>query len=445
MFHIVDFISAEKKETEVVPSSWVQDGMSYWPPYSSTERCTRAVKRQETPDKTWGLFDVNIRYTRDTYEEARHKLPMAVVQSDLQTEEDDHPAYMKRKGRGRNTQIFSDTESEDEPSAKFPRKDRSVTSKGLPPAPVIRPPEDRRETPGTSNTQTRTEPNIQQQLCDRKCYLWLPPETSSLGKAPDSNLDEVPDLTDLRLPMSSLEDLKRVEGQLSDQGIKKNLTAYLGLSGGMTTKENVWRILGKLLTNALAMKINWRGANGKQAFEPLALKSVVIGHLPTQTIKEGFYEIAGLFSGLLVGDRGYACQPFLMTPYPDPNTRPQNYFNVALNRTRVEIEMTFGILKARFNCLRGLRVAPDRACQVVTACVVLHNVASIRRERAPPVSQQPPDVVDPITLDYPTGRAAPGVPDAEIEKYIKRWMQLSPDRDGGRKRRERGRSDQTEE
>ena len=37
----------------------------------------------------------------DTYEEARHKLPMAVVQSDLQTEEeeDDRPAYIKRKGR----------------------------------------------------------------------------------------------------------------------------------------------------------------------------------------------------------------------------------------------------------------------------------------------------------------------------------------------------------
>uniref|UniRef100_A0A8C9Z0P6 Harbinger transposase-derived nuclease n=1 Tax=Sander lucioperca TaxID=283035 RepID=A0A8C9Z0P6_SANLU len=144
------------------------------------------------------------------------------------------------------------------------------------------------------------------------------------------------------------------------------------------------------------------------------------GHLPTQTIKKGFYEIAGfprvigaidcthipisaplgvnegdfvnrksshsinvqvnhkeqatrLFSGLLVGDPGYACQPFLMTPYSDPN--------------------------------RATELAPDQACQIVTACVVLHNVATIRKERAPPVSQQPPDVVDPITIDYPTGRA----------------------------------------
>uniref|UniRef100_A0A4W5QXM2 Uncharacterized protein n=1 Tax=Hucho hucho TaxID=62062 RepID=A0A4W5QXM2_9TELE len=92
-----------------------------------------------------------------------------------------------------------------------------------------------------------------------------------------STLDEVPDLTDLRLPMSSLEDLRRVEGQLSDQDLKKNLTIYLGLSGGMTTKENVWRILSKLLTNGLAMKMNWIRANGKPAFEPLALKSFVIG------------------------------------------------------------------------------------------------------------------------------------------------------------------------
>ncbi|KAK6315770.1 hypothetical protein J4Q44_G00132940 [Coregonus suidteri] len=76
--------------------------------------------------------------------------------------------------------------------------------------------------------------------------------------------------------MSSLEDLRRVEVKLSDQDLKNDLTIYLGLSGGMTTKENVWRILSKLLTNGLAMKKNWRGANGKQAFEPLALKSVVI-------------------------------------------------------------------------------------------------------------------------------------------------------------------------
>ncbi|KAF3860560.1 hypothetical protein F7725_000815 [Dissostichus mawsoni] len=37
---------------------------------------------------------------------------------------------------------------------------------------------------------------------------------------------------------------------------------------------------------------------------------------------------------------------------------PQTRCNVAHAKTRVKIEMTFGLLKARFTCLRGLRVAP---------------------------------------------------------------------------------------
>lgn len=113
----------------------------------------------------------------------------------------------------------------------------------------------------------------------------------------------------------------------------------------------------------------------------------------------------GLFSGVLIGDRGYACLPVLMRAYPDPDAGPQTRYNAALTKTRVRIEMTFGILKARVTCLRGLRVAPDWACRIISACVVLHNITTIRKERAPPVNPQPPDVVEPITLDHPSGRA----------------------------------------
>ncbi|XP_029548437.1 uncharacterized protein LOC115149627 [Salmo trutta] len=193
MFHIVDFISVEKKETEVVPSSWVQDGMSYWPPYTSTGRCTRAVKRQEAPDETWDLFDVNIRFARAILREILTSIEM-----------------IKQKQK-------------------------------------------------------------------------------------------------LILPQ-----LQKLQYYIHYICVFVFQTMYLRLSGGMTTKGNVWRILSKLLTNVLAMKMNWRGANGKQAFEPLALKSVVIG---------------------------------------------------------------------------------------------------------------------------PVRRSHSEVPDVEIEKYVKRWMQLAPDRDGGRKRR----------
>jgi hypothetical protein len=42
-------------------------------------------------------------------------------------------------------------------------------------------------------------------------------------QAKRSTLDEVPNLTDLRLTMSSLEYLRRVEGQLSDEDLEKDL------------------------------------------------------------------------------------------------------------------------------------------------------------------------------------------------------------------------------
>ncbi|KAJ8365119.1 hypothetical protein SKAU_G00139500 [Synaphobranchus kaupii] len=77
--------------------------MSYWPPYKDRERCNRAVMRAEPPEDSWGeLLDVKIRATKNSYGEARLLLPTALNTSDLQTEdEDDRPAYLKRKKRSR--------------------------------------------------------------------------------------------------------------------------------------------------------------------------------------------------------------------------------------------------------------------------------------------------------------------------------------------------------
>ncbi|XP_077084689.1 putative nuclease HARBI1 [Siphateles boraxobius] len=126
----------------------------------------------------------------------------------------------------------------------------------------------------------------------------------------------------------------------------------------------------------------------------------------------------GQFDGLLVGDETYACQSFLMTPYPDPETTPQHDFNMALSQTRLKIDTTLAVLKARFNCLRDLRVSPERASQIVGACVVLHNIATIRKERVPDEYYLPhddDDDVDPITRDHPAGRA---VRDAITAEYF---------------------------
>ncbi|XP_024118385.1 putative nuclease HARBI1 [Oryzias melastigma] len=113
---------------------------------------------------------------------------------------------------------------------------------------------------------------------------------------------------------------------------------------------------------------------------------------------------SGEVVGFLLGNRGYPCQPTLMTPHPEPEEGPQQLFNQAHNRTRARVEMTIGLLKARFQCLRHLRVRPERACDIIVACVVLHNIAIIRGEQHPAIQIQEPED-DPIQpADYQDGR-----------------------------------------
>ena len=77
--------------------------------------------------------------------------------------------------------------------------------------------------------------------------------------------------------------------------------------------------------------------------------------------------------GYLVGDSGYRLYSFLMTPYANPSEQQEQKFNKELSRARVSIEIAFGILKQRFNCLRGLRVPLERVALIVTVCCKLHN------------------------------------------------------------------------
>ncbi|XP_052084585.1 putative nuclease HARBI1 [Mytilus californianus] len=88
-----------------------------------------------------------------------------------------------------------------------------------------------------------------------------------------------------------------------------------------------------------------------------------------------------LADGLILGDSGYACRPFLMTPYPNPRERHQQRFNRAHSSTRSIIERAFGILKRRFHVLHSeVRMKPEKVCRVFGAYAVLHNIALTRNE-----------------------------------------------------------------
>ena len=101
--------------------------------------------------------------------------------------------------------------------------------------------------------------------------------------------------------------------------------------------------------------------------------------------------------GILVGDSGYACTTYLMTPYPSPSTAAQENFNAAHTKTRVIVEQSFGRWKRRFHVLHSeIRMTPERACSVIRPCAVLHNIAVLLNE---PMDDDPlvddPEGIDP--------------------------------------------------
>ncbi|XP_052258075.1 putative nuclease HARBI1 [Dreissena polymorpha] len=80
----------------------------------------------------------------------------------------------------------------------------------------------------------------------------------------------------------------------------------------------------------------------------------------------------GQHAGLLIGDSGYGCSRYLLTPYLRPVNQSEDRFNRSLCRTRVMIEQTFGMLKNRFGILgRKIRATPTRAVQHISACIFL--------------------------------------------------------------------------
>ncbi|KAI2650680.1 hypothetical protein H4Q32_000720 [Labeo rohita] len=84
----------------------------------------------------------------------------------------------------------------------------------------------------------------------------------------------------------------------------------------------------------------------------------------------------GELQGVLLGDSGYPLKPWLLTPFLNPVTAAQTRYNTAHAKTRNVIERCFGVLKRRFHCLHGeLKMKPERVCNIICACVVLHNLA----------------------------------------------------------------------
>uniref|UniRef100_A0A914WV46 DDE Tnp4 domain-containing protein n=1 Tax=Plectus sambesii TaxID=2011161 RepID=A0A914WV46_9BILA len=95
-----------------------------------------------------------------------------------------------------------------------------------------------------------------------------------------------------------------------------------------------------------------------------------------------FYYISakwpGSVSAVLLGDSIYPTNEWLipMKSVNSPTANEERFYK-AHAKTRRVVECAFGVLKMRFRCLyEGLRVRyPVAACEIIKACMVLHNLA----------------------------------------------------------------------
>jgi len=124
--------------------------------------------------------------------------------------------------------------------------------------------------------------------------------------------------------------------------------------------------------------------DAKYKFIDLTVKQPGSVHDSTMFKASGFGKkcALGIYGeGFVLGDSGYGCTPYLLTPYNAPQSPSEERFNRAHKTTRCIIERTFGILKRRFHCLHTeLRLQPGPACRVIVACCVLHNISIDRRQ-----------------------------------------------------------------
>ena len=105
---------------------------------------------------------------------------------------------------------------------------------------------------------------------------------------------------------------------------------------------------------------------------------------------------AGEIDGIFVGDGGYRCTEYMMTPLRTPATPGERRYNKAQARTRNPIERTFGMLKTKFPCLAlGMRTNPARCGNAIIAAVVLYNIAISAGELEPDEENPQEDELEP--------------------------------------------------
>lgn len=97
-------------------------------------------------------------------------------------------------------------------------------------------------------------------------------------------------------------------------------------------------------------------------------------------------------SGKILGDNGYACKKYLLTPVLNPVSQSERNYNLSHKRTRNIIERLFGVWKKRFPCLRrGLTTKLNTSVLIICAAAILHNIGILYNDHFEEVEDEVDD------------------------------------------------------
>ena len=101
----------------------------------------------------------------------------------------------------------------------------------------------------------------------------------------------------------------------------------------------------------------------------------------SSSVLNQIFEDGEITGGWLLGDSAYPLRPWLLTPILNPTNRKEENYNTAHARARNAIEKCFGVWRMRFRCIDhsggNLLYYPPRACKIIIATAVLHNICIV--------------------------------------------------------------------
>lgn len=86
----------------------------------------------------------------------------------------------------------------------------------------------------------------------------------------------------------------------------------------------------------------------------------------------------------MLGDCGYPCKPYLLTPIHNPRNPSEERYNTSHIQTRTVVERCFGEWEGMFRALKnGMQISLPTAKAAIIAMAVLYNIRQRFKDNNP--------------------------------------------------------------